>query len=108
MFKLIATGVTEEKTAVKASAGKVYSIIVNNQNAAVRYLKLYNQATAPDVSTDVPVMTIAVQATSTVVIEQPNGFDFTTGIAIAMVTGVGDTNAAEISANESVINIGYI
>jgi hypothetical protein len=39
---------------VKASAGQVYSLFVSNINAAVRYLKLYNKASAPTVGTDVP------------------------------------------------------
>ncbi len=43
-------------TSVKASAGTHYGVQAGNVNAAARYLKLYDKATAPTVvGTDVPV-----------------------------------------------------
>lgn len=99
---------TTNATVVKASAGKVFSIVANNQNAAVRYLKLYNKATAPTVGTDVPVATIALQPVSTREIALPKGWEFSTGIAFALTTEATDAGSTAVAANEHVINISYV
>lgn len=36
----------------------MWSVVTSNINAAARYLKLYNKASAPTVGTDTPVLTI--------------------------------------------------
>lgn len=57
--------VTGTTGVIKASAGTLYSLLsVRNGNAAVRYLHLYNKATAPTLSTDTPILTIALAASS--------------------------------------------
>lgn len=95
-------------TSVKASAGQVYGIVVNNQNAAVRYLKLYNKASSPTVGTDTPVKTIAIQPGQTLSVPVPAvGWVFSTGIAFALTTGVADSDTGAVSANEHVVNIDY-
>lgn len=104
--KLIAAGTTNG-TLVKSAAGTIYSIIVNNQNAAVRYLKLYNKATAPTVGTDTPVMTLALQASRTETFEFPKGLAFATGIGFGLTTGVADNDTGAVTANEHVVNIAY-
>lgn len=74
---------------IKASAGQLYSLLsVRNANAGVRYLHLYNKATAPTLSTDTPILTIALAASSVQnAIDLTNiGAEFTTGIAWAFTT----------------------
>jgi hypothetical protein len=91
---------------VKASAGQVYGWAISNTNAAVRFVKLYNKASAPTVGTDVPVMTLAIPPSG-----QPymasfdKGIAFGTGIALATTTGVADTDTAAVAANEIVVNL---
>lgn len=46
---------------VKASAGYLMSVIVTNENAAVRWLQLHNKATAP-ANPDAPVMSLPIPA----------------------------------------------
>jgi lysophospholipase L1-like esterase len=70
-------------TSVKASAGSVGLIVVSNINAAVRYLKMYNKASAPTVGTDTPVMTIAVPPNQTVVIGGNSPIRFSTAAVAA-------------------------
>lgn len=94
-------------TVVKASAGQVFGIVVNNVNAAVRYLKLYNKATAPTVGTDVPVKTIAIPAGQVVEITRPGGLEFSAGIAFALTTEATDAGTTGVAANEHVVNIDY-
>jgi hypothetical protein len=51
-------------TVVKASAGLLYGWSVNNINAAVRYLKFYDKASAPAPATDAEALVVAVAAAS--------------------------------------------
>lgn len=97
-------------TSAKASAGQVYGWYVSNVNAAARYLKLYNKASAPTVGTDTPVMTILIPgntagAGATVAFE--NGIAFGTGIAYALTTGVADSDTGAVAANEIVAHVLY-
>lgn len=73
---------------IKASAGSLYELEVYNVNAAVRYLHLYNKASAPTLSTDTPVITIPLPPTSgrSVPLSASIGLPFATGIAWAYTT----------------------
>lgn len=69
---------------IKASAGQVYSGIFTNTNAAIRYLHLYNKASAATLSTDTPVVTIPLPPNATV--------QFTSdGVGAAFATGISWT-----------------
>ena len=93
---------------IKNAAGTVWSIICSNSNAAVRYVKFYNKASAPTVGTDVPVFFIAVPATGTIKIDGgANGIRFGTGIAIAIVTGAADSDATAVAVNEIKVATSY-
>lgn len=99
---------TTNATSVKASAGVVQAIYVNNANAAVRYLKLYNKASAPTVGTDTPVATFAIPASGAINPQFFGGLNFDTGIAFALTTGIADSDTAAVSANEHVVHISYV
>jgi len=93
-------------TSLKASAGTLYQLYAVNLNAAVRYIKFYNKASAPTVGTDTPVATFPIPASATGAGFQINfdpGFDFSTGIAYATTTGVADSDTAAVAANEIIV-----
>jgi len=94
---------------VKASAGQVYTIIAHNTNAAARFLKIYNKATAPTVGTDTPVMTLPIPGNTAgagfVMDVGGMGIAFATGIGIGITTGVADADTGAPAANECVVNI---
>lgn len=97
-------------TSVKGSAGQLYGLYVSNINAAVRYLKLYNKASAPTVGTDTPVLVFAIPGNTAgagFTIEFTNGVAFGTGIAFALTTGVATADTGAVAANEIVVNLGY-
>lgn len=72
---------------IKNSAGQVYGLDAYNANAALRYLHLYNKASAPTLSTDTPVWTIPIAGSSAVHIPMAAmGAAFGTGIAWAYTT----------------------
>jgi hypothetical protein len=105
--KLISAATTNA-TSVKASGGQVYGWSISNVNAAARFVKLYDKASAPTVGTDVPVMTILVPGATAggqAIYSAPAGIAFPTGIALAITTGVGNADTGAVAANEIVVNL---
>lgn len=94
-------------TSVKASAGQVYGWYLYNANAAVRFLKLYDKASAATVGTDVPKLTIPIPPGSAANVEFTNGVPFSLGIGLALTTGVADADTGAVAANEIVVNLMY-
>ncbi len=73
---------------IKAAAGQLYSLSIRNENAAARYFKLFNKASAP-VATDVAVVTFKIAAGAELVLSDfftDAGAYFSSGIAWAMDT----------------------
>lgn len=107
--RIVSSANSTNATAGKASAGDLHVISCQNTNAAVRYLKLYNKASAPTVGTDTPIMTIALTATSTFELSFPNGgLYFSTGIAYALTTGSADADTGAVGAGDILgLNVVY-
>lgn len=79
---------TDVDIAVKASAGVLYSIHVTNINAAVRYLQIFNQTTAP-AGGNTPFISIPIPAgSSTAPSAVSLGRDFFGLGGIAHATGI--------------------
>lgn len=109
MSKTISAASTNA-TSVKGSAGQLYSVQVFNTNAAARYLKLFNKATAPTVGSDTPVKVFTIPGNASgsgVVINWDKGLAFGTGIAFALTTGAPDSDTGSVALNEIVVNLDY-
>ncbi len=85
----------------------IYSITAFNANATVRYLKLYNKATAPVLASDRPVIVVPIPATGMVHLPMFMGARFPLGIGVALVTGIADTDATAVAANEIKVSLSY-
>lgn len=103
----VVCGNSTNATVVKNAPGKVYGYIVNNTNAAARYLKLYDKATAPTIGTDTPKMTIMVPSGRTETYFARDGIEFTAGISFGTTTGLVDSDNGALTANETVVHILY-
>lgn len=110
-FRLVAVGVTEDKTVVKASAGRLLSLNVSNIAIAPCYVKFYNKATAPAVATDVPIWSCAcvgLAAGGTAFPQIPDeGINFSAGISFVIVTGLADTNATGVASTDVIVSGTY-
>jgi hypothetical protein len=106
--KLISAATTNA-TVINGSVSQLYTMMATNTNAAVRYLKVYDKATAPTVGTDVPKQTIALppNGANPPQIGTAVGLSFAAGIGFALTTGVADTDTAAVAANEIVVNYCY-
>lgn len=95
-------------TSVKGSAGQLYMVSAINLNAAVRYLKFYNKASAPTVGTDTPVLTFPIPGNTAGAgfnISIPQGIEFTLGIALALTTSAADADTSAVAAGDIIINL---
>lgn len=89
------TAATTNATSVATSACHLFTVWVYNANAALRYLKIYNKASAPTVGTDVPVLVIPLKSADFTPVHWAKGLYLSTGLAYALTTGAAtsDTNA---------------
>lgn len=108
----LSVGATEDATTVKASAGTLIGGYISNINASVRYFKLYNKASNPAPASDSALLKLrfAVPANGRIDIGAALGAPvyFSTGIAYVLVTGVADTDVAEVAANDLIVNLTYV
>lgn len=99
---------TVNATSAKTTNGFLYAVNGYNAAASIRYLKLYNKASAPTVGTDVPVLTFALPATAVFRYEIPNGFVFTVGIGYGLTTGAADNDTGALTAADVLgLNVVY-
>lgn len=107
--RLLSAAASTNATVVKGSAGRAYKIRGYNAAAAVRYLKLYNKATAPTVGTDTPVATIALKPSDAFDIDFGLlGEYFSSGIGYALTTGAPDADTGALTAADVLgMNIWY-
>lgn len=107
----LVSAATTNATVIKASAGTLGHISASNVNAAARYLKFYNKATAPTVGTDVPVLTYIIPGNTagagTNIPLPPQGINFSTGISFATTTEATDAGSTGVAVSEIVINYAF-
>lgn len=105
--RIVSAAASTNATVAKASAGRVFTITGRNVNAAARFLKIYNKATAPVVGTDTPTHTIPLAPTANFSFSLEGRY-FSTGIAYALTTGVADADAGALTAGDIIgLNIDY-
>jgi hypothetical protein len=104
-YRTLTLGVTG--LVVKATPGAIIHILGQNINAAIRYLKVYNKATAA-AETDTPILTIPLPASGAAVTwSLLQGFVFSAGISIRSTTGIADNDVGAPSASETIVHILY-
>jgi hypothetical protein len=99
--RLVSAAAGNNATLVKATAGRIYKITGYSAATALRFLKLYNKATAPVVGTDTPVDTFALPASSSFDIDFGLlGRSFATGIGFGLSTGAADADTGALVAGD--------
>lgn len=97
-------------TSMKASAGQVYGVHIYNNAAYPIYVKFYNKASAPAPGADSALLVrrIGVQAGVSRDIPWPAGLPFSTGIALVIVKGIGDTDNTSVAANDCLVETEFV
>lgn len=107
MYSVLALA-TANPANIKATAGRVFSGVLNNASAAAKYVRLYNKATAPTVGTDVPLMVFSIPASSSKEFNfGPTGMTFAAGIAISITGAAPDNDATVVAAGDVRATIAY-
>jgi hypothetical protein len=104
-----AASANQDSQSVKGSAGQLYGYDLFNANAALRYVKIYDKATAPT-SADTPKLVIMVPGSTAgagAVKDFANGVVFAAGIGIRITTGQADNDTAAATAGDVVVNLQY-
>lgn len=105
--RITSAAASTNATVAKASAGDLFTAVGYNAAATLRYLKIYNKATAPTVGTDTPVLTLALPPTAAFAFDFPSQY-FSTGIAYALTTGVADSDTGALTAGDILaLNLAY-
>ncbi|OAI39609.1 hypothetical protein AYO40_01205 [Planctomycetaceae bacterium SCGC AG-212-D15] len=102
---------------IKSTRGKLIGVIVSNMTASIKFLKLYDKATAPTVGTDTPIMTIGLPANSVVAQnllfmfpgenEEEGGVGFVNGLGVGASNLAVDSDATNTTSGDVVVNILY-
>lgn len=104
---------TVNETAVKATAGQIYSVEAFSLDATPVYWKFYNDTAANIDETDTPVLRLMIPANSTaslgagIVQKWPVGIQFSTAITFRATVGIADNDTAALTANEVLLNVCY-
>lgn len=106
IYRNIDAGVTG--AVVKASPGRLYGYYIANASAALRYVKVYDKATAPTGS-DTPVLTLPIPIGGALSVMLPGDRDevFSAGISIRASTGIADNDTGAPSSNDVIVNLFY-
>jgi len=98
-------------TAVKASPGVLGGFMfTNNHASAARFVKLYNKASAPVIASDAALMqfTVAIPDGQVRYADLPAGLNFSTGIAYAITSAVGETDATPVALDDVTGFLAYL
>jgi len=105
IYRKVDLGVTGQ--VAKATPGMLYGLVITNAAAAIRYVKIYNKATAPT-EADTPAMTLKVAASSYLVMDPATmGLEFSAGISARGTTGVADNDTGAPTANDIIVSLFY-
>ena len=109
VVRLAASAATTNATLVKAGASKLVSVVGYNASTAVKYLRIYNKATAPMVGTDTPLLVFAMPPSASFQFDLSDiGFYCPTGLGFAITNASALLDATVIAANDVVaLNIIY-
>lgn len=93
---------------IKAAKGQIFDLHICNQAASVRFVKLYDKATAPT-SADTPLRTYSIPASTTVSLAVTTaGIAFQSGISLRGTVLLADSDNTAPTANDIVVNIGWL
>lgn len=106
--RLLSAAASVNATLVKNAAGDLFNIDGYNNNAAARFLKLYNKASAPTVGTDTPVRTMRLPPTAQYSFSFNPPLYFSTGIGFGISTAAADADTGALTAGDIVAqNVDY-
>lgn len=102
----LVSAATTNATNIKSSAGQINGWFIYNSNAAARKVVFHDTSGTPTAGASVK-FAIVIPPNSGANVGLERGIQFTSGIALTTVTGLADSDATAVAANDLVINIFY-
>lgn len=103
--RLLSAANSDNAALVIGRRASIRTIIGHNANAAARYLKIYDKATAP-ASTDTPIFTFYLPPSAAFAFDLDH--ETSLGLGYRLVTGNADNDATAVSAGDILgLNIAY-
>lgn len=103
----LVSAASTNSTLVKSTAAVLGDVIATNTSASMKFLKIYNKATAPTVGTDTPIKTIGIPATGTVTWAQANGHRTSLGLGIGITGAAAVADTTAVAVGDVISNITY-
>ena len=102
---------SNNKTAIKASAGQLYMISVQNLASTPVYLKVFDKTsanvTAGTTACDYQFMIPGNTAGAGIVLNVDKGIAHANAITVMLTAAIGTTDNTSVSANNQVVTLGY-
>jgi hypothetical protein len=108
LYHTLISAASTNATNVKSTAGNVGSIYLTNTTASLKYLKLFNLATAPTVGTSTPVLNYAIPPNTSINVDTVFGIRLGTGIAYAITGGSALLDTTAVAAGDVIVNMTYV
>ena len=97
-----------DKINVQPKAAILNGVYLVNESATAQWFKLYDQAAAPVVATDVPIVKWQVPANQSVTVPLPNGITLANGLSYVVSPLQADTDATTVAAGASKVHLDYV
>jgi hypothetical protein len=106
-YEKIISDTTTNATAVSSVPVNVSILHLVNTGDGVRFVKLYNKASAPTVGTDVPLITIGIPAVqnSSFMLPALQGINFSIGLSYAITLGAADSDSTALTVAANVTGL---
>jgi hypothetical protein len=100
------TALNSTGVSVTAAPTRVFGWSLTNSSAAIRYVKLYNKATAAT-QADTPIFTIGIPTLQTVSFYPSGGVNFPLGLSARCVTEAADSGTTGATSGDVLAHILY-
>lgn len=101
------TGGSTNAINIKSGPSQVFGWYMYNSNAAARKINFHDMVGNPTAGTSIVKLAVMIPPTSGANVFSDIGIQFSKGIAITTVTGIADTDATVVTANDLSVNIFY-
>lgn len=93
---------------IVAAAAVLCGYYIVNTNSAFRYVKLYDTAGTPTAGSGTPKVVLGIPGSSAANVAFTYPILFSSGIGVTMVTGVADSDATAVAANDLAATVYFI
>jgi hypothetical protein len=97
--RLIASAASDNATQIHATFHQLRQVVGYNARTSAVYLKVYDKNGVP-ASTDTPIITLYLPASSAFEITFHDGVRFSAGMGYRLTTGGADNDTSAIAAND--------